>query len=85
MRERQRQRRKMTEEPLGEGQPSYWAGKLRIDGRVCQVETEEFWENQEAKSALICKICTSVPCPGVQNQSTLPSTRPHLLQQGHTS
>uniref|UniRef100_A0A0V1KHR0 Uncharacterized protein n=1 Tax=Trichinella nativa TaxID=6335 RepID=A0A0V1KHR0_9BILA len=24
------------EEPLGEGQPSPWAGKFRVGGRVCQ-------------------------------------------------
>jgi hypothetical protein len=29
-------------------------------GRVCQVGTEGCWENLEARSALICKICTSV-------------------------
>jgi hypothetical protein len=28
------------EEPLGEGQPSPWAGKFRVLGRVCQVGTE---------------------------------------------
>jgi hypothetical protein len=54
------------EEPLGEGQASSWAGKCRVGGRVCQVGAEE---NQEAGSSLMCKICTSVPCPGVQNQT----------------
>ena len=53
------------EEPLGEGQPSPWAGKFRVGGRVCQVGTEGCWENLEARSALVCKICTAVPCSGV--------------------
>jgi hypothetical protein len=30
---------------------------------VCQIGTEGCWENLEARSALICKMCTSVPCP----------------------
>jgi len=47
------------EESMGEGQPSPWIGKFR----VCQVETEGCWENLEARSALICKMCTSVPGP----------------------
>ena len=50
------------EEPPEEGQPSLWAGKFRVEGRICQVETEGCWENLEAGSALIHKICTSVPC-----------------------
>ena len=29
---------------------------------------EECWENLEVRSASICKICSSVSCPGVQNQ-----------------
>ena len=53
------------EEPLGEGQPSPWAGKFRVEDRVCQEGTEGCWVNLEARSALICKICTSVPCSGV--------------------
>jgi hypothetical protein len=52
------------EEPLGEGLPSLWAGKFSFGGRVCPVGTEGYWENQEARSALVCKIGTSVPCPG---------------------
>ena len=44
----------------GEGQPSPWVGKFRVGDRVCQVGTEGCWENLEARSALICKICTSV-------------------------
>jgi hypothetical protein len=53
------------EEPLGEGQPSPWAGKFRVEDRVCQEGTEGCWVNLEARSALICKICISVPCSGV--------------------
>lgn len=37
---------------------------------MCQVQTEGCWENLEARSALICKMHTSIPCPRVQNQST---------------
>ena len=48
------------EEPLGEGQPSPWAGKFRVGGRVCQVGTEGCWENLKARSALICKIIKSL-------------------------
>jgi hypothetical protein len=38
-------------------------GKFRDGARVCQVRTKEYLENLAAKSALTCKICTSVPCP----------------------
>jgi hypothetical protein len=57
------------EDPLGERQPSPWAGKFRAVGRVCQVGTEGCWENLEARSALVCKMHTSVHCPRVQNQT----------------
>lgn len=53
------------EDALREGQPSPWTVKFRVGGRVCQVGTEECWENLEARSALIGKIRTPVPCPGV--------------------
>ena len=33
------------EESLGEGQPSPWAGKFKVGGRVCQSGTEGCWEN----------------------------------------
>ena len=56
------------EEPLGEGQPRSWAGEFRVGGRVCQVGTEGCWENLEARSVLMCKICTSVPCPGSETK-----------------
>ena len=49
------------EEAPRKGQPSPWAGKFWVKGRVNQVGTEGCWENLEARSALICKICTSVP------------------------
>jgi hypothetical protein len=52
-------------EPLREWQPSPWVGKLRFGGRVCQVGTKGCWEKLEARSALVCQICTSAPCPGV--------------------
>ena len=50
---------------LEEGQFNPWAGEFRVGGRICQVGTEGCWENLEARSALICKICTSGLCPGV--------------------
>lgn len=49
------------EETLGEG----WPSPCTERGRVCQVGTEECWENLETRSALTGKICTSRPCPGV--------------------
>jgi hypothetical protein len=55
------------EESLGQGQPSLWAGKFRVWGRICQVEG--CWENLEARSALICKMHTPVPFHRVQNQT----------------
>jgi hypothetical protein len=48
---------------------SPWAGKFRGGGRLCWVGTERCWENLQARSALVCKICTLVPCPGVQSQT----------------
>jgi hypothetical protein len=41
------------EEPLGKGQPNPRAGKFKVGGRVCQIETEGCWENLEAMPALI--------------------------------
>jgi hypothetical protein len=35
-----------------------------LGGRTHQIGTEGYWENLEARSALVPKICTSVPCPG---------------------
>lgn len=49
------------EEPLKGGQPSPWVGKFEVRGRICQGGTEGCWENQEVRSALVCKICTSDP------------------------
>jgi len=49
---------------VGEGQPNPWAGKFRVRGRVCQVGTEGFWENLEAKSAYV-------------PQSVVPSLKPN--------
>jgi hypothetical protein len=57
------------EEHLEEGQPSPWARKFKVGVKVCQVGTEGCWENLEARTSLVSKICTSVPCPGVQNQT----------------
>ena len=59
--ERKSRKTKMSElhkeEPLGEGQPIPWARNFRVGGRVCQIGTVGSWENLEARSALICKIC----------------------------
>lgn len=52
-----------------EGQPSPRAKKFRDGGRVCQVGTEGYWENLKARSDLICKIWTSVPCSLVQKKT----------------
>lgn len=46
-----------------EEQPKPTAGKFRVGGRVCEVETEECWENVEPRSALVCKTCTPAPDP----------------------
>lgn len=51
------------EEPLGERQASPWAGNFRVGSRVCQIGTGGCWKNLEVRCALVCKICTSVPCP----------------------
>jgi hypothetical protein len=41
------------------------AEKFRVGGRVSHVETEGCWENLETRLALVCKMCTSNPCPRV--------------------
>jgi hypothetical protein len=33
--------------------PSPWAGKFRIEARICQVGTKGCWENMEARLALV--------------------------------
>ena len=53
------------EEPLGEGQPSPWAGKFRVRSRVCQLGTEGCWENLEAWSALDVKYAPQLFCSRV--------------------
>ena len=47
---------------LRKGQPSPWTER----GRECQVGTKECWENLETRSALTCKICIFISCPGVE-------------------
>lgn len=60
------------------GSPTNGTGK---DGsRLGQVGTEGGWENLEAWSALVCKICTPVPCLLVQNHSQVID---HLCQYDH--
>ena len=74
--EREREKTKMSglymEEPLGEGQPSPWAEEFRPVGRRVQgcgqsMPSRDWCLLGEpgARSALICKICTSIPCPQV--------------------
>jgi hypothetical protein len=56
-------------EPLEEGQPGPWAGEFKVGDRVCLVGTEGCWENLEAMSVLISKMCSSVHCLEVRNQA----------------
>jgi hypothetical protein len=56
------------EEAPRKGQPSPWAGKFWVKGRVNQVGTEGCWENLEARSALISKTCTQVLVPGSETR-----------------
>ena len=48
------------EEPVGKGQPSPLGWKVQGWSMVCQIGTEECWENLEARSALICKMFTTI-------------------------
>lgn len=47
----------------GKGSQATVLEKFKVRGRVCLVGTKECFENLEAGSALICELCTSVPCP----------------------
>lgn len=42
------------EESLREQKCSPWAGKFRVEGRVCQVGTGGCWEIMKARSTLVC-------------------------------
>ena len=53
------------EDHLGKEQLSPQGRKFRVGSRICQVETERCSGNLEDRSALIFKICTSVPYPKV--------------------
>jgi hypothetical protein len=68
-RERETQMSGLYREELGEGHPSHWAEKFRVGNGICQVGTKGWWENLGARSALICKIWTSVPCSLVQKKT----------------
>ena len=59
-------------EPLEERKPIPWAGKLRV-GTGYMPGREGCWENLEARSALICKIHTLIPCLRVLNQTVCSS------------
>lgn len=50
------------------GKGLWGKGSPAPGGRVCQVGTERYWENLEARPALICKIYTSVLCPGLETK-----------------
>ena len=52
-------------EPLGGRAAQFLGWKFRVGGKVCQGGSEGCWESLESRSALICRISTSVPTPGV--------------------
>jgi len=60
------------EEPLREGQPSPWAGKFSVGGRVHRAKTEGCWEHLEARSALVCKCAPHLLVPGLKPNRRLP-------------
>lgn len=45
-------------------------GSLGLGGEICQVGTKECWGHMEARSTLVCKICTSAICPGSESRPT---------------
>lgn len=55
-----------------EGQMSPWAGKFRVQGRVCHLGTEGCWKNLEAKSTLVYK---NMPLKPVLGREILANTR----------
>lgn len=55
---RGREKTNQTKKSLGYIVKSLWAGKFRVGGRVCQLGIEGCFENLQARSALVCKICT---------------------------
>lgn len=70
------------EEPLGNGQPSPWAGKFRVGARVCQEGAEVCWEILVTRSALVCKVGTAVLVPDSEKEHAkhpvLLATKPSL-------
>lgn len=50
------------EEPLGIRQCSLLGWKVQGWSQGMPGIDEGFWENLAARSALVCKVCTSVPC-----------------------
>jgi hypothetical protein len=74
------------EEPWGKGSPASGLKKFKVGGRVCQVGTEGCRENLEAGTALMCEICTSVPCLGhktKQSRPRLSSQSPYQESKSH--
>ena len=67
-RERRRQSKETKMSGLYREEPVSW--NIRVGGRVFQVRTEGCWENLEARSALMCKICMSAPCLGFPKPNT---------------
>lgn len=59
-------------EPLGNGQPRPWVGNFRVWDWVCQAGSEGYGENLEVRSAFICTICTSAPCPETKHIQITP-------------
>lgn len=51
------------EELLEERKLSPLAVKFRAVEEACQVGTEGYLDNQETRSALVCKMCTSATSP----------------------
>ena len=45
-------------------------GSSELGSGVCWEGTEECWETLKARSAMICKMCTSVPGRGVLKPTT---------------
>jgi hypothetical protein len=39
-------------------------------GRLYQAGTEGCWETLESRCDLVCKICTSVPCPSSETKQS---------------
>jgi hypothetical protein len=70
-REEKWEKRKTKMSGGGKGSPAPCAEKFRVGNRTCQVGTEGCWENLEARSALIYKICTKYLLSCIHNQTII--------------